>query len=108
MQVSLGPCHYGGADAATLTGVHPRRHGWVAVCARHVEQAERDGYQLRTTPDDACARATCGVEREQRTSHRPPARDSADPPPKEAYAVADDTRDLDVLDAMLDAPLQDT
>lgn len=51
MHVSLGRCHYGGNDPATMTGVQPGRTGWIAVCAEHATRAEQDGYQLHEHAD---------------------------------------------------------
>jgi hypothetical protein len=51
MHISLGRCHYGGNDAATMTGVHPERTGWIAVCASHAARAEDEGYRLHEHAD---------------------------------------------------------
>src|SRR3954468_14900481 len=47
MEISLGGCHYGIDDTATMTGVRPGRSGWIAVCDRHRDQAEAAGFVLR-------------------------------------------------------------
>ncbi len=48
MDISLGRCHFGGEDVATLTAVRAGGTGWVAVCERHRGRAEADGFEVRT------------------------------------------------------------
>lgn len=47
MFVSLGRCHFGGDDAATTTAVRVSGTGWIAVCERHRERAEAEGFTVR-------------------------------------------------------------
>ncbi len=91
--ISIGSCHYGGGDVATMTGVRPGRTGWVPVCDAHRSQAEHDGYELRKVP-------TVPV-----TARRPAA---AHPGGSDArsgggHPAADGMSDMDVLDAILDS-----
>lgn len=79
MQISLGRCHYGGDDAATMTGVHPAKTGWIPVCGRHRDRAEQDGYALRV----AAAQPGASEDRYQNTAPH------GDPDPVEAGEPAD-------------------
>jgi len=46
VQTNLGRCHYGRDDDATMIGVRADGPGWVGVCSRHRDDAEREGYVL--------------------------------------------------------------
>jgi hypothetical protein len=64
VNISLGRCHFGGEDAATMTAVRAAGAGWVAVCERHRERAEADGFVVRA-PTPVLAEAAPAPSRDQ-------------------------------------------
>lgn len=87
MQSNLGRCHYGREDNATMIGARADGPGWIGVCSRHRDDAEREGYVLHelAVVDD------CAPSKEQQ------------PPPRPTYEEAEQPAyepsvGLDILD----------
>jgi hypothetical protein len=77
--VNIGKCHFGDFDEpASTLAVGEDGVGWIAVCDRHRERAEQEGYRLDSVAEPA--------ERPVEGKPAPPgpARPSAEPPTGQA------------------------
>jgi hypothetical protein len=101
VEINLGPCHYDGADDATMTAVHPDRIGWIAVCRRHAGKAEQEGYRVNEVSRGRSPASPYPAEPEVARPGPSGAEPAAQAKAGEDADLGADGGDLDVLDRLL-------